>query len=321
MDTWTTADALTLAHPEVGSTVAARQLLERLRRDGLVERGDTLVEWPWQTWTPDAAAYHFGTRGGIYPVDPLANDARLRRKARHDPPPPSTTTRHGRRVSLPSALALGALSQALLNRRTWRTFGDAPLRMSDLATLLNLTWGVQKRGRVRGQGDVVLKTSPSGGARHPLEAYVLAPRVDGLRAGIYHYDANTHELVDLRRRTSRGQVEQLLGRQYYFAGAAAVVVMAAVFGRTMWRYPSSRVYRSIQIEAGHLAQTFCLVATALELAPFTTIAFDDTSLDAAIGLDGIHEGAIYAVGVGTRPRVLPDNPGVIHGRSRNRHTQ
>jgi SagB-type dehydrogenase family enzyme len=260
---------------------------------------------------PEAAAFHFATRGGRYPTDPLAHDRTLRVKATHNPPPAPTKSVSGSRIPLPPAAAIGQLSETALSRRTWRLFSATGVPLGDLATLLHLTWGVQHWGTVKGQGNVALKTSPSGGARHPVEAYVLAPNVAGLQRGVYHYDAARHHLVDLQRPMSSKQIQRLLGNQHYFAGAGAVIVMAAVFGRTMWRYPSSRAYRSILIEAGHLGQTFCLAATALGLAPFCTMAFRDPDVDRLIHVDSINEGAIYVVGVGTKPPRVVAHPGRI----------
>jgi SagB-type dehydrogenase family enzyme len=186
-------------------------------------------------------------------------------------------------------------------RRTWRRFSNTPMARAKLATLLQLTWGVQQHILIPGQGRFVLKTSPSGGARHPLEAYVIALNVAGLRRGVYHYAAGDHHLVDMQRHVSKRLVTHLLANQGYFAGAGAIVVMSAVFARTMWKYQHSRAYRAILTEAGHFAQTFCLVATALGLAPFCTMAFRDSDVDALLGLDGLDEAAIYVVGAGTRP--------------------
>jgi SagB-type dehydrogenase family enzyme len=311
---WITASGLAQAHPELGSVAEVRRLLEALCARRLVEREDCGEPWLWAEWTPEAAAYHFGTRGGVYPDDPTANDRRLRIKARRDPQPRPTSTRNGRRVALAPPSSMAGLSPVLLARRTWRNFGPAAVPLADLSTLLQLTWGVQKWGVVRGQGRVALKTSPSGGARHPIEAYVLAVNVEGLAPAVYHYDAARHELAAVRPGLSRDEVVRLLGKQYYFGGAGAVMVMAAVFERSMWRYPSSRVYRAIQIEAGHLGQTFCLVATELNLAPFTTIAFQDPELDAVIDVDGVHQGSVYVVGVGTRPPDFTGRPGRIQRR-------
>jgi SagB-type dehydrogenase family enzyme len=135
--------------------------------------------------------------------------------------------------------------------------------------------------------------------------------VEQLRKCAYHYDAGTHELVDLERTVTRTAVARVLADQRWFADCSAVVVMTAVFERAMWRYPFNRAYRAVLTEAGHLGQTFCLVATALNLAPFCTMAFRDRELEQMIGVDGVSESAMYVVGVGTRPRGRVINPGKI----------
>jgi hypothetical protein len=55
----------------------------------------------------------------------------------------------------------------------------------------------------------------------------------------------------------------------------------------------------VLLDAGHLCQTFCLVATWLGLAPFCTAAFEDSLIERDLGLDGIRESALYVAGVGT----------------------
>ena len=178
-----------------------------------------------------------------------------------------------------------------------------------LGKLLDLTFGVQRRGSVAGQGPVIVRTSPSGGSRHPVEAYLLAWNVDGLPPGAYHYDSDTMELVDLQRPIAANDIPALLAHQTYFAGAGAAVIMCPVFARTMWRYGHSRAYRTVLIDTGHLGQTFCLVATALGLAPFTTMAFSESRLEALLGLDGVSECPIYVAGVGMPDAAAGSSPG------------
>jgi hypothetical protein len=89
----------------------------------------------------------------------------------------------GPRLPLPPPRDLDGWSSTLRDRRTWRNFSSSPIALDDLATLLQLTWGVQKWGSVTGQGRIALKTSPSGGARHSIEAYVLARNVRGTCRG------------------------------------------------------------------------------------------------------------------------------------------
>ncbi len=208
------------------------------------------------------------------------------------------------RLPLASELAFGTLTDALHARRTWREFGTDPLTREHLSTLLKLTFGV-RRWETRDPGRIAFKTSPSGGARHPVEAYVAIRHVDGIAPGLYHFDAAQHDLALLRSGIEREDLSRYLVGQEYFLDAAAVVLMTAVFARTMWRYRSPRAYRTVLIELGHLGQTFCLVATALGLAPFTTMALSEDAIEGDLGLDGVDEAAMYALGVGTRPSTKP----------------
>ena len=146
-----------------------------------------------------------------------------------------------------------------------------------------------------------MKTSPSGGDLHPIEAYVLVQRVKGLKRGIYHYNAKRHELEWLRKGIARRTLERNLGSQWWFAKGAFLVLMTAVFGRTQWKYNFPRAYRAILLEAGHVCQTFCLTATWLGLAPYCTIAQTDTRWEQWLGIDGVKESIVYVAGAGTKP--------------------
>jgi SagB-type dehydrogenase family enzyme len=189
----------------------------------------------------------------------------------------------------------------LLARRTWRRFSPQAIALPALSTLLGLTWGVQRWTDTHG-GRLAEKTSPSGGARHPIEVYVLALRVQGLSRGLYHYRTDRHGLERLAHGATSRQVQSFLGGQWWFRGAAALFLMTAVFPRAQWSYPYPRTYRVVLADAGHLCQTFCLVATWLGLAPFCTMALADTRIEKALQIDGVSESVIYAAGVGLPPR-------------------
>ena len=320
VSTWTTARAFHRAHPGLGTVAAARRLLSQLSRLGLLDQTSTRRPGSrlggWAGWHPEAACFHFGTKNDTYLADPRGYEARLVLKAQSHPPPAPCKHVSGTRVPLPAAADCGALGRTLLARRTWRQFGPGALGRQDLGTLLGLTFGVQHHAHVRGQGPIVLKTSPSGGARHSIEAYVIALRIAGApRGSVFHYRADSHRLYQLPGRTDRRRLTKMLGHQYYFSQAAAIVVMAPLFVRTQWRYASPRVYRAILVEAGHLCQTWCLVATHLGLAPFCTLAFSELALERLLGLDGIGETAVYVAGVGPRPPASTP-PGAIPQRLR-----
>ena len=282
-----------------------RRLLGGLADRTLLQRSDRAVDpreeamAAWGPWNPAAGFFHTATRRVRYPWRPGEAERRLRRKAASVPMPHAIKAyRDAPAVPLPPAALEGELAQILTRRRTWRDFTSASVSTSALATLLGLTFGVQRRRRIRGQGVVVFKTSPSGGARHPIEAYVWAARVDGVPRGIYHYNAGTHALERLAGAVTPRRLQAYLGQQTWFRDAPVVVFMTAVFARSQWRYASPRAYRAVLLDAGHLGQTFCLLATRLQLAPFCTMALADDAVEAALGLDGIQEAVIYAAGVG-----------------------
>ena len=194
------------------------------------------------------------------------------------------------------------MARTLRARRSWRRLAvRRPLALETLATLLGLTWGVQAWVEVEGLGRMPLKTSPSGGARHSVEAYVAVRRVAGVAPGLYHYEAAAHRLVRLRAGLTARVLAACVPHQSWMATAPILVFMTAVFARAQWRYQTPRAYRTLLAEAGHHAQTFCLLATEQKLAPFCTMALADSAVERLIGVDGLREAALYAVGVGHRP--------------------
>ena len=296
-----------------GDVAVVEETLGLLHSLGLVEReGEAHAHSEWHEWSPEAAFFHFATKNGRFPEDLREPDRHLVEKAKHDPPPRTTKRIDGPRLQLPKvALSPGDLEHALKTRRTWRRYSNRQVPAAALGAVLDLTFGVQARGRVDGQGPIILRTSPSGGSRHPIEAYVLAWNVEGLAPGAYHYDSDTTELVDLQRPIAQGDIAPLLAHQTYFSGAGAVVIMCAVFARTIWRYGHSRAYRTVLIDAGHLGQTFCLAATALGLAPFTTMAFSEAGLEEVLGIDGVGECPMYVAGVGMPDPAAARAPGRV----------
>jgi SagB-type dehydrogenase family enzyme len=269
------------------------------RADG---RRASLADDVWSPWNPAAGFLHFSTKDVPFVRESDAWPARMRRRARTEPMPPAVKPYpRSRRVALPEGRADGELPATLLARRTWRRFGSAALAADDLSTLLGLTFRIQAWMPVAGVGRMPLKTAPSGGARHSIEAYVLARRVRGLDPGLYHYAPDRHGLDLLRRGATSAQIERYLPSQWWFRGAAAVVFMTSVFPRVAWRYRYPRAYRAVLIEAGHLCQTFLLMATRLGLAPFCTMALADSRIERDLEIDGVTESVLYAAGVGTRP--------------------
>jgi SagB-type dehydrogenase family enzyme len=294
---------------------AIRQLLEQtlLVREGTPEaRQDAAFEKTWSDWLP-YGCFHFSTKD--VPFVRLGQATRLLRRYLAESPPPPASKRYpsAPRFRLPSpGPAQGEFLRVLLARKTHREFSRHALPLPAVSQLLYYTWGVTGSVHSPVFGRLPHKTSPSGGARHPIEVYLVALRVRNLSAGLYHYDPQHHRLEHLRRGSMRKKVAAYCAGQTFVQHAAALFLMTAVFPRSMWKYRGARAYRVVLLDAGHLCQTFCLVATWLGLAPFCTAALKDSLIETELGLDGVSESVLYVAGVG-----WPRTPGATASSSRS----
>jgi SagB-type dehydrogenase family enzyme len=259
---------------------------------------DKLVESSWKPWLPEGG-FHFMTKDTPYVPWDWSIEKKLRLLPATPAPPQFKKVRRAYAVPLPPhEPARDTFFETLHARRTHREFASGKVSLENVSQLLRTTWGVQGYFETNVFGKLPYKTSPSGGARHPGEVYLMALRVEGLERGIYHYQAKDNRLARLPGRATPRMASAYCADQSYFAKAAALFIMTAVFARTMWKYGRARAYRVLLLETGHLCQTFCLTATRLGLAPFSTAAIKDSLIENDLGLDGISESVLYVAGVG-----------------------
>ncbi|MBA3884983.1 MAG: SagB family peptide dehydrogenase [Acidobacteria bacterium] len=303
---WKPLSELSAARPGVARP-ALKQLLDTLVALTLLHRSDRENAPAEQAmdmfgpWNPEAGLFHTATKDVRF-IDAETSGRELQAQAAAWPMPSPTKRYPGAPVvTLPQPAHHGPVDEALLARRTWRRFGKGTIPLATFSTLLGLTAGVQQWVSVTDYGEVPLKTSPSGGARHPVEVYVLAWGVEGLARGLYHYAADVHALEVIQEGMGPERIPEYFPQGGYFAEASAVVLFSAVYERDLWRYPYSRAYRAPLIEAGHLCQTFCLLATTRGLAPFSLMGLADSAIERDLRVDGIHESVLYAAGVGVLP--------------------
>jgi putative peptide maturation dehydrogenase len=252
-------------------------------------------------WEPAAALFHLTGRTG------RANEL----TASTGEAPSAFHERAGPAVDLPSPALDGPLEGTLARRRTARAFDEGPaLPLELFASILYRVFGARATASLPGGVTGLRKSSPSGGALHPLEAYPLVRRIEGLPTGLYHYSLARHGLSLVRPLPEpgvRALAERATAGQSWAASAQALVVLTARFGRSFWKYREhARAYAVVLMDAGHLAQTFYLVCTELGLGPFVTAAIDADAIDAAIEIDGFTEGAIAVCGCGIRAPAPPE---------------
>lgn len=196
-------------------------------------------------------------------------------------------------VPLPEPAALnGELTDVLAARRSAPSLGGGAVDLPTLAGVLQHSYGVveQPDGQPR-------RATPSGGALYPLDIFVLARRITGLDAGLYHFDPFRSGLAELGT-VDFDTMDSLTLLPEVSRDASAVLVFSASFWRSRFKY-SQRALRFVFIEAGHLAQNILLLATGYGLRSRMFGGFIDDQLTAMLpGHNGVDDAPIYLVMLG-----------------------
>jgi SagB-type dehydrogenase family enzyme len=186
----------------------------------------------------------------------------------------------------PVGLGRTRLHDALLARRSRTAETSGSLTRAALGSLVGASYR-STDGR---------RPVPSGGALYPLELYVVALDVDGVDAGVHHYNPYRHRLESLGP-AARPDVAQTLVDPELADRAAALLVVTAMFWRSRFKY-GLRGYRFALIEAGHVMQNAVLAAAALGIVARPLGGYYDRLLDALVGADSLDESSVYALLLG-----------------------
>ena len=270
-------------------------------------RERALHEVAW--WPPAAVAHCFGRWQA---VDAAAEERRhgprrLGAMIQAQGLPPSETIEirpRGSWLPLPTPQKT-ALDDLLARRTTCRNFDpDFALPLAELSSVLHRVFGAQATQTLLPGAVALKKNSPSGGGLHPIEAYLLAQRVDGLDPGLYHYHGTTHALQPMQAIATSILAllaHELVAGQTWFANAPVLLLMAARFQRNFWKYRNhAKAWKVIQLDAGHLSQNLYLSATELGYGAFITAAINDECAERLFEFDGLGTGAVVVCGFGAR---------------------
>lgn len=164
-----------------------------------------------------------------------------------------------------------------------------PLTIDKLAILLAKTFCfTDKRS-----GRKARRTSPSGGARHPAEGYVITSKIDGLPDGVYHIDSANALLRRVSGPVSREwALANLEGLFMAPFEPQVLVVVTAVFFRNMYRYREPRTFRTVFMDVGHLLGTLEILASSLGLQSFIHHAINEAENERVLKLSALRESVI-----------------------------
>jgi len=176
-----------------------------------------------------------------------------------------------------------SLEKAIKKRRTVRSFARDPLGLELLSQLL---WAGQGITEDRG----FKRAAPSGGALYPMDIYAVVGEggVQGLQAGVYHYEPQGHAVVRLTGEDLRDALARAALGQMWMAKAPLNLVITAEYVRICRKY-GDRGIRYAVMEAGHVGQNIFLQAEAYGLGAGIVGAFRDHEVAEVLKLPRAHE--------------------------------
>jgi SagB-type dehydrogenase family enzyme len=301
VDDWTELDEISDLVPATPKEELPSTIRSLLEVNALTEESSALAEAEeeyrasWR-WGVPAALFHFSVQDKEYMT--LEQSEALQRVtlAEHPQPPLHLTNDWAadRAVKLPPALDGNDLLQLMARRRTIRSAAPTGISVRQLSDCLFAGLGIT--GSTKNcVGSLPLAMTPSGGARHPYEAYVYVRSVSGLEPGIWHYSAIDHTLARLDT-DDLPKPSELLGGQEWADEMPCIIILCALLERTMWKYDDANAYRVVMIEAGHVAQNLMLAATRHGLSVCPTAALHHSEIKRYVGSDNRFTHApIYAL--------------------------
>jgi SagB-type dehydrogenase family enzyme len=270
---------------------------------------DRWIRWGWR----DALDYHLAVRDLPFATGDQDGTEQIHRflggildagDAGADEPTPPAYKEYPRapHVPLPRSRELidaAGFGAALHGRRTCRNFEGRMAGLTPFSELLEHAFGVTLELDMGRMGPHVTRTSPSGGARHPIEVYPIVLHVDGVEPGVYHYNTRDHALELIRAGNFADEVSRLGHLQSGLRGISAAFFFTARWDRHMWKYRYARSYRMVLFDTAHLVQTSLLTATALGFRTFLTPAIKDSEVLRFLDLaDDLAESPLYLTSIG-----------------------
>ena len=189
-------------------------------------------------------------------------------------------------VKLPPPKLDGSVSveKAMAQRRSIRTYKDEALSLTQVSQILWAAQGITdaKSGK---------RTAPSAMASYFLELYLISGNVSGLPQGMYKYQAEGHQLMEMAKGDVKTKLFEAAGQAPIKSAPAALVFT----GDT----ERSKKPEWMHLEAGHAAQNVYLQAVPLGLGTVVMAGFKPEEVAKALNIPP-DEKVIYIMPLGKK---------------------
>ena len=156
-------------------------------------------------------------------------------------------------------------------------------------------------------GKVEFRAAPCTGALYHIEAYLVCGTIQGLEAGVYHYNPEDNSLSTVRTGDYRKALAQATASEPSVSGSPVSLVFTDVFQRNAVKY-QAREYRHAFWDCGVILANSLALAGTGQVPCKVVLGFSDSEVNQILGIDGRKEAAIAILPLGRTSKVAPPSP-------------
>jgi SagB-type dehydrogenase family enzyme len=186
---------------------------------------------------------------------------------------------------------------------------SAPEVAPDLATLAQILYfsaGITKHKKWPG-GEFFFRAAANTGALYEIELYVVCGELQGLSAGVYHFNPGDFALRRLRAGDFRGPLVRATASEGAVAHAPVILASTGTYWRNAWKY-QARTYRHFGWDNGTLHANLLAMCAAWRLPARVMSGFADEEVNRLLDLDTMREVALTLVPLGRVSSAPPEPP-------------
>jgi SagB-type dehydrogenase family enzyme len=205
------------------------------------------------------------------------------------------------------------LLNALRNRRTVRDFNSIGIKNTfiNFSSLLRLAFGpvhgIDPEFKALNLANISeRKFSPSPGNIHPEEIFVQINSIEAIAPGMYYYHQERQMLVPCADAFTQEELQAVFLGQFFHQNSDFVIFIVSRFDRLWWKYKHSRTYRMAHIGAGHLSQTFHILAPCYGFGTWMTGHFHDSTITKKLCLPKFCHPLFIVAGGRTAGKSIPE---------------
>jgi SagB-type dehydrogenase family enzyme len=194
--------------------------------------------------------------------------------------------------------ALAAIAATGLEEKS-----ESRVTLQQLGSLLYYSAGVTKT-RSYAEHTMYFRAAACAGALYPVETYIVSNEVEGLAAGVYHFNPGDFSLRCLRVGDYREALARATGSEPQIARAPVTLVFSAITWRSSWKY-RDRSYRYHFWDNGMILANALATAASYGWPARVVMGFVEAEINRLIAIDGERELALSLLPLNERDENPP----------------